>query len=86
MDLSFGACDPRDAIGNERHQVMQAVGIVWFGLSGGGAFDEEGNLVGVLTHIETTVPVKCDEDETNVGGPLWGWLVGPKTIANFWRR
>jgi hypothetical protein len=73
---------PNGVVGAEPHQMFIATGVVWFGNSGGGAFDEHGNLVGIFSKIRLTVETSAHE-KVVAGGPLWGWFVGPATVGAF---
>lgn len=50
--------------------VLQVVAPVWFGNSGGGAFDGDGNLVGICSFL-------------TYGIPMVGWFISPEHVAQF---
>lgn len=50
--------------------VLQVVAPVWFGNSGGGAFDADGKLVGICSFLTT-------------GVPMVGWFISPEHVTRF---
>lgn len=88
-EAQFSVCEPDKFDGNEPHQMLIATGIIWGGNSGGGVFDEAGNLVGIATNMRVTGAFECVREEGKppkavilwAGGPLWAWIVGPESIG-----
>ncbi len=90
-EVAFGVCEPDKFDGNEPHQMLTATGTVWSGSSGGGVFDDEGSLVGIITNMRVTGEFECVREEGKpprsvvlwAGGPLWAWVIGPETMKTF---
>lgn len=75
----FENCEDNDKLGTDPQQVVWFDGMTFFGNSGGGVFDEYGNLIGVLVRV-VTWQANCEQQGTST---LWGLAVGPNTIKEF---
>jgi len=78
-------CDgSREPFGSDEHQVVYIDAHVYYGNSGGGAFNDAGQLMGVLVRGETAEPdtyVACAGEVLYMGEDLlWAYLVGPEEL------
>jgi hypothetical protein len=78
-------CDKQDVVGsaNAQRLFLGPNGVVYYGNSGGGAFDGQARLIGVVTELASVSLGGCKS--TQPGHVLWGWAVGPVPLQEFLR-
>lgn len=76
-----GTIEAKLNLGTSPQQQLTITAPVFFGNSGGGAFNLDGQLVGVIVRMVSARPGNCD-DATPYAGQhiLWGLAVGADTI------
>lgn len=82
--MSFeDTCDKESPYGRDRIEVVMFTALTFYGSSGGGLMDLEGNLVGVMQRMRTWSPFGCD-------GPmlerLWGYAASSRTVAEWLKQ
>jgi S1-C subfamily serine protease len=96
VDSRMRNCDPADAVGTRNQDYLVLDASTWSGNSGGGAFDNEGRVIGIVVRVHTTSIGECKRpDDKNreyrevlldMGGPLWGYAVAGKEVKTFLRE
>lgn len=84
----FENCNEKDKLGTSEHQVLWIDATHWAGSSGGGVYDLNGNLLGIVVRGRSTGIATCDQGSLksiDEGGPLWAYAVGPDTLLEFLR-
>lgn len=77
----FVNCPKTLIIGSEIHQIFAFDGLTWLGNSGGGLFNADGQLAGVLVRLHFTGEQSEDcKASLDIGQSLWGYAVGVDTI------
>jgi S1-C subfamily serine protease len=78
----FSNCPKTVLVGTDVHQIFAFDGLTWLGNSGGGLFNQDGQLAGVLVRLHVTGEDGGDDCKasTLLGQALWGYAVGVDTI------
>lgn len=84
QNMSFDdTCSTGSSYGRERIEVIMFTALTFYGSSGGGLMDLEGNLVGVMQRMRTWSPFGCE-------GPmleqLWGYAASSRTVAEWLKQ
>ena len=77
----FENCEPSDNLGTAKQQFFETDALTFFGNSGGGAWDDRGNLVGIRVRVRVWQG-SCVFAGTQV---LHGFVVGPLAVQDFLR-
>lgn len=77
----FTNCPRNVTVGALQHQIVYVDALTFHGNSGGGAFNQDGQVIGVLVRLHYTGDLGCPPSQLrDIGFPLWGYAVGPDTI------
>lgn len=82
-----GGCGtPVGQTGNEPHYALFLDARVWPGNSGGGLYDENGYLRGVVVAGLKDADCSMTPEQVHMAGTLWGLAVAPETVFDFFQN
>ncbi len=83
----FANCRPTDVVGTEDHQIIYADTMIFYGNSGGGLFNDMGQLLGISERVAVADESGCDDVPRNFTPHImWGYFAGLDTLRAFFVR